>query len=822
MSPALRKKIGMLLLFAMLATAFLLRIQQWAHFSVPDENTNVETILPLHENPFPASWQPYPGYPPFFFYLNFVLSWVYLKLLLFLGIIGFRSEFVHSGQELTLKMGQFLSAVWGTALVYAVFRIGRDFFNERTAWAASLLTAANPFMVLNSHIFKPDILLALMMLTSLFFALTFLETRKTAPFFWTSLFLGLAIVTKYNSAVELLLPAALLLLSRRELGWKTIGTRILPAGIGGLAAGIAIGAPNWIVHPVSGVREAISFIFYYFDKTTFYDPGTPAYLRFAADCVRSFGWPLFAVFVLGFFYSLARRKKTDLLIIVYMAVYYLVLGRSTFYSNRFALPLLGAMAIFIAKTLFLDLDALLTRFPRLRRGVSFSGFTAVLVFSFATAGGNLKTYHLLSTAGPWEQAENYRKRHIPDIFPTASESFTPHRLTDLGNWDLTRIPLDRFQGEKAVDFVITGLLSDFILNAAQNQKVKTELVRRLAGYRPFFKASRPRFGPWDGDITFWYRAAGEFRKSTPPRADMSLPRSFLPPANAQLTANLPLQTYEKNPFFGKTENGLYCQTIYSTRRIEKIKFVFLFPEGPSDLVLLLNGKRQEMKKDKSGGIRLLEATGLKPRKLYFDYVYRLELIETEKEIPCSFVFTPVTGSSPPARPRSPDSRWTAAGEIPELFSNAPTPPWVAFFSRRTGIDLSLLTFVNRMEVWRNDAGATADSRTDWFPLEKGRYSLLLSLEPIVPGEPVTDGCSLKWKSVSATGGESETASAIPPMGNKRRLAIPVTVNDPLEFFRISVEHLRASNLLLRSMVIQPDYREWLLDEERPASPAGTR
>lgn len=812
----------MLLLLAMLAAAFLLRIQQWSNFAVPDENTNVETILPMHENPFPESWQTYPGYPPFFFYLNLVLSWIFQKLLLFLGVIRFRSEFIQSGQELTLKMGRFLSALWGTVLVYMVFRIGRDFFNRRTAWAAGLLTAANPFMVLNSHIFKPDILLALLMLVSLFFALNFLESRKRSHFFWTSFFLGLAIATKYNSAVELLLPVALLLFSRKKLGWKTIWKQILPAGLGGLAAGIAVGAPNWIVHPVSGIRDAVSFILYYFDKTTFYDPGTPAYFRFAADCIRSFGWPLFAVFVLGLIYSLARRRKPDLLIIVYMAVYYLILGRSNFYSNRFALPLLGVMAVMIAKTLFLDLDLLLGRFPRFRRGVAFSGFTVVLLFSFAAAGGNLKTFHLLSTAGPWDQAENYRKGHIPDIFPVASESFTPHRLTDRGNWDLTRMPLDRFQGEKAVDFLITGLLSDFILNSAQNQKIKTELIRRLAGYHPFFKASKTRFSPWDGDITFWYRAPGEFRKITPPRTDMPLPRSFLPQANPQSTLRLPLQPYEKNPCFGKTENGLFCQTLYSTRPIEKIKFIFLSPGSSSDLVLLLNGRRLEIKKGESGGIRLLEASGLEPRKLYFDFVYRLELIESSKEAPCFFVFSPVFDSSPPVQPRISDFRWTAAGGIPELFSNAPMPPWVSFFFRQTGIDLSLLTFVNRMELLRNDAGATADARTDWFPLEKGRYTLLLTLEPIVPGEPAGDGCRLKWKSVPATGGESEAARDVPPLGKENRMAIPMTVNDPLAFFRISVERLRENNLLLRSMIIQPDYREWLLNEERPVSSYGMR
>ena len=311
MNPAVRKKIGILFLFALLALAFLLRVQQWENFVGPDENTNIETIMPLHDNPFPASWQPYPGYPPFFFYINFLISWLFQKLLLFLGVIRFASEFVHTdaGRLLMLKTGRLLSAVWGTLLVYVVFRTGRDFFNRRTAWAAAMLAAVTPFMVLNSHIFKPDVLLALLMMTSLYFALAHLDGRKISDFFWASFFLGLAVVTKYNSAVQVLVLTVLLLLIRKETGWKRICFRILPAGFGGLAAGIAVGAPNWVVHPVSGIRDAVAFVFYYFDKTTFYDPGAPSYLRYGADFIRSFGWPLFVVFLLGIVFSLAREEN---------------------------------------------------------------------------------------------------------------------------------------------------------------------------------------------------------------------------------------------------------------------------------------------------------------------------------------------------------------------------------------------------------------------------------------------------------------------------------------------------------------------------------
>ena len=799
----------MLLLLAMLAVAFLLRIQQWANFAVPDENTNVETILSLHENPFPASWQPYPGYPPFFFYLNFVFSWIYQKLLLFLGVISFRAEFVHSGQELTLKMGRLLSAVWGTGLVYMVFRIGRDFFNRRTAWAAALLTAVNPFMVLNSHIFKPDVLLSLLMMTSLFFSLSYLDNRKKSGLFWSSFFLGLAIVTKYNSAVEVLMLAALLLVVRKDEGKKRIFLRVLASGLAGLAAGIAVGAPNWIVHPVSGIRDAVSFVFYYFDKTTFYDPGAPSYLRYTADFIRSFGWPFFVVFLLGVVFSLVKRKKSDLLIITYMAVYYLILGRSNFYSNRFALPLLGAMAIIIAKTLFLDMDALSTGFPRLRQAVAMTGFLAVLGFSLFSVNGNLKTFNLLSTAGQWERAEKYRQQHIPDRYRVASEAFTPHRFTDFGSWDLTRLPLDRFRGDKAVDFAVTGLLSDYILRSTRNQEVKNELRERLIDYRPFYRSSKTRFGPWDSDVLFWYRTPREFRKISSLPADLPFPRNYLPPSSAG-TVFLPLQTFEKNPFIGKTANGLCSRTLYSTRRIEKIKFIFLFPEGPTDLVLTLNGSRRTIHSVGNFKIVPFEITGFEERKMHFDHVYLLEIIESAKGIPCYFIFTPEYENTAAAPSPPLTFSWTAAEEIPELFSSVPTPLWVSFFFRRTGLDLSLLTFINRTELFRNDSGSTSDVQSDWFPLENGSYAILLTLEPLIPDRPPGNGARLKWRILSANGKESEETWPLQPPENGHHLILKIKREEPLAFIQITVAGLRANNILLGGMTIQPDYREWFM------------
>ena len=811
-----QKWIKRFFLFFLLALAFILRIQQIYHIQVPDEIFTTRMALQIFGHPFPVAWIDWPGYPPFFSYFNFFFSFIMQKFLIFAGLIHFKSEYISSdfGYTLALQMGRVISALLGTLIVYLIFWMGKKFYNEKTGFAAAVLIAFNPYMIENSHIFKPDILLALLLTLMLYQMLRYVQVPGSFPFFWGAFFLGLAAATKYNGAVEALLLVTAILMLWKQLDLKTIRNTVITGLIGGFL-GFAAGAPNWLIHPLKNFKEAYQFTFSYIWSFTLYEERTVSYSRYIGDFIHSFGWILFIFFILGIFLAFAKKSKRDILVFSYIAIYFGILGKSNFYSNRVGLPLFGAAAIVIAKTLFQDLPGLLARFPKIKKTLLFGAMIYLTVFSIKATDRSLRQYNLLAFTSQFDQSVTYRTHHLTGDNSFASETFTPYFKNDERKWDITRIPLKRFKESNQVDFITTGLLSDYILKNSRNQRTKIDLLERLKGYKPFYYTGRPRFGAYDGGVTFWYRVPSERRTFTPPKADLGFPRCFSPPDNPPETAFLPLQTYEKNPLWGALRKGLYRRSLYSTRRINKLKFYLFFPDGPSVLRLIINGKEYAL--ESHGDDRFVQAdiSGLRPQSLQFDYVYKLEIIEPTKTIPCHFVIEPVYDAPEMSVAIPSIFSSTDPEEIPELFSTVAPPAWSMFYLRHTGIDLSLLTFLNRTELFRNDDGSTADVRTDYFPLEKGCYSLNLTMEKLVPGGIMGSGGRLKWTAYSTNGEKTEETRPLQPPKNGLHLILKMKREDPLAFIQFAVENLRANNILLRGMTIQPDYREWLMHGTAP-------
>ena len=506
MPESTRKKTLFFLLALLLAGAFLLRVQQWGKFLVPDEDTIAEMTWSLHQDPLPVGMPPLPGYPPFFMYLNFFLSLVYQKLLLFLGFIHFDSEFLLTGfgRQFTMKAGRLLIAVFGTSLVYVTYRIGRDFYRESVGFLAALLVAVNPFLILNSHIFKSDIPLALFLVIVLFLLLKFLQTRGIRFLFWASLFEGLAVAAKYNGAIQVLVIGVAL-----GLGWKGMSIparkKALFSIVAGGLLGFAAGAPNWLFHPLKSAQAAYQYAVSQYSGFAFYEKPLPSYLLYAKDLLESFGWVFLVFLPLGIALALIRKSKYDLLIFAYLAIYYLVQGKSNFYGNRMLLPLLAAMAILIAKTLLDDVPRFLTRWTKVGKLFFPLAWGWTLLFSSGLVVQNLRTFHLLRTTSPYDAAFFYRIHHIPPGFRIGRETFTPKFAKDQGRWDLTDIAFQRFRGKNSLQFLSTGLLSKYILTRTKNQRVQTRLSKRLRTFRPFHQIRKKPFSPWSDDVIFWYQ-----------------------------------------------------------------------------------------------------------------------------------------------------------------------------------------------------------------------------------------------------------------------------------------------------------------------------
>lgn len=797
-----------LLLALLLTGAFLLRSQQWNRFQVPDEDAIADMVWNLHHNPLPVGMTPLPGYPPFFMYLNFLLALVYQKLLIFLGFIRFDADFIHSGlgRLFTMKAGRLLTAFSGTLLVYVTHRIGKDFYNESVGFLAALLVAVNPFMILNSHIFKSDILLSLLLATMLFLFLKFLKTINIRFVFWGSFLLGLAVATKYNGAVQALVVPVTLWIAWKKMEPLLRRRAIVSVFVGG-ALGFMTGAPNWLFHHVKSVRAAYEYAVSQFSGFTFYEQPLPSYMLYLKDLLRSFGWVFLLFFLVGIVRAVKQKNRYDLLIIAYLGIYFLIQGKSNFYGNRMVLPLLAGMAVITARTLLDGGSRFGCRWAKLRKPFVVLVWGWAALFSGNLIADSLRTYHLLQTTTTLDEAFFYRVHHIPPEYRTGRETFTPKFPKDLGKWDLTDIRFQRFRGKNSLQFLSTGLLSKYILARTRNQRVRRRMSNRLRTFRPFHQIRKRPFSSWDDDITFWYQFPPELQSVPIKKIAANLPRLYIR-EEKDTTVFLPLQPYEKSPCFGVSRDGFFRKWLYSRDKIEKLILHFLSEKDPLNLTVTINGITRTCAG--AAGRSDFTVEGIKPRRLFDDSVYSLEIISARKT-PYCVAFEAIYRKS--GTDREPGIGWPSSRveKIPELFSAIRLPEWVIQFHSQTGIDLSLLAFMNRSFLFQNDPDRNAvDPITSgFFPLTRGNYFIKIKGAPILADSPVRSGFRMKL-SIARKGGMEERIIVLPIPASNKIDDFSLEVSDPFVFVKIDCAEMRGSNFLVEEIILEPDYRAYLL------------
>lgn len=801
---SLKRTLSVAALPLLLLAALLLRLQSWYPFLVADEETILTMVWGLHLDPLPPGMPPpLPGYPPLFIYLNYLLSLLYREAGLFLGLFPSRTAFFFSplAKTFTLKAGEVLVALLGTLQVAVVWKSGKEFFNREVAWFAAILMALHPHLVLNGHIFKSDVLLALLFSLLLYFSLSFLETLQTKAFLIACILSGITVACKYNGAVEALLIPLLLLMARRRLPSGQALRLLFLAPLFGLL-GFLAGAPNWIAHPVASFQAAWKYALFHFQEFSFYDKPSTTYFRYIVDLWETLG-PLFvALFAAGVLFTLLGRKKKEMVVLASLLLYFLVQGRSVFYGNRIILPLYGAVALIIAKGAFLDILPLIRR-VFWRRAFSLLIFGSLLLFSLKAVTTSLPLFHLWQTTTTLDEALAFRRVHIPPSFPLGRENFTPGERGDLGTWDIIALPHRLFHGSDALPFLSTGILADYLKNRSHNARLRGELLSRLQEYRPFHRVTKPSFSPWDGDILFWYRPHPKLLSHPPGREALPLPRLYHPSAGTTLF--YPLQPYERDPGFFPLEGAFFGRWLQASVPLDGLEIILFCPEGETTVKLRLNGEDRSLSLRNGSGQALFPSP--KPLPLRLSPVYRLEATLPERHPPVFLLLRPkgLEESRKPIKLSRP-----LLEDPPRLFSGDPPPPWAIELYRRSGIDLSLLSLTQEETLWENRAASLQPFLSGWSLLPGGTFRWEMETETILPNQPEAPPPPLELR-VLREGRVSVVAIPWKRVEENRYSAL---FSNPEEYllFRTFTGETRKSNLLLKRLTLRPDYRLSLLEQ----------
>ncbi|MCK5538872.1 MAG: glycosyltransferase family 39 protein [Bacteroidales bacterium] len=105
-----------------------------------------------------------------------------------------------------------LTALLGTGTVVVTYRIGKHVFNKWIGLIAAGFLATLPFHISQSAQITSDAPVAFFVLTVVLFSLLFIQYKKLSYFILSLVFVGIAIATKYNAAISMLIPLIALII----------------------------------------------------------------------------------------------------------------------------------------------------------------------------------------------------------------------------------------------------------------------------------------------------------------------------------------------------------------------------------------------------------------------------------------------------------------------------------------------------------------------------------------------------------------------------------------------------------------------------------
>lgn len=345
-------------LFFILLMSFIIRVFGidfgLPFFHHPDEEFIVVKALRLglHKDLNPGFYI----YGTLYLYFIFFLYSVYFLIGYLLGIFSSVSAFGESffkDPTVFFLIGRVATVLIGTASVYMIYLIGKRLFNHRIGVISSFFLGFSFLHVRDSHYATVDVPMTFFLLLTIFFACRILKKEPNYKSYILSGFAaGMAIATK--------LPAAMVILPLLFAHWsqaekKTLRaflSRNLLVGAFAMVMGFLIFSPYTIIDLSGSIKSMKNIIFHrqiIFPGTEVYGLGYKYYLFHALPI--ALGFPLFLLSLFGLIYGFGIHRKEELFLGIFPLGYYLFMGSSKYFPDRYIMPLLPFLILLAASLL---------------------------------------------------------------------------------------------------------------------------------------------------------------------------------------------------------------------------------------------------------------------------------------------------------------------------------------------------------------------------------------------------------------------------------------------------------------------------------------
>jgi 4-amino-4-deoxy-L-arabinose transferase-like glycosyltransferase len=375
----------------------------------------------------PGSLHAYSYHPDEFLTVNAAFGRVYVGHSLDPGIYTYPSLFIYlsalamavgfgygAGPELASVYfaARVVTVLMGIGAVAVTWWAGRVLFRREVGLVAALILGIAPLHAQHSHFATVDVPSTFFVAATLGLAGLVMVRGSWRDYALAGVTAGLAAGTKYNAGLVLVAPiaAGLLRSDAEKRRWKPA---MLAAMVACAAAAFVLSTPGSVIntgHFLGGllyeVRHAAAG-----HGLVFAGTGNGFIYTFASSLWHGLGAPLAVLFVVSVAWAMIRRDRPAIILLAFVAPYYILISLSQVRFARYALPLYPAVSIIVAW-------AALDIYDRLRRARpgKWPGLAWVLVCVAVVAATLCYTIALDSLFGrpdPRDQAARWILAHVP-------------------------------------------------------------------------------------------------------------------------------------------------------------------------------------------------------------------------------------------------------------------------------------------------------------------------------------------------------------------------------------------------------------------------
>lgn len=341
----MKKQTILILLFSIIVTGLVLRIvglkwglttTKYFHFATyaPDESETIKAIASL--NPRKLDFK-IDSFLVARGTLQIYLTAAWIKFASIFNLVKIYPSFdyykSHPGELVMLYItARSLSVFFEILTIIILFFMGKIFYGDyKIGLLASFLVAITPIHVIWSHYIGTDTIFVFQTCLILLLSFYILKNCNYKIYLAAGFIMGLTGATKSSS-----LPLVLIPILAHILGKNKIFDRRLLFYLFFILVGFITGNPYSIIEPTEFILRLKRTLI---DDNVSFNPALKLY-----DCLGpqpnliyyltmgpkyAFGIPLSVLFLLGFIFAFIKRKKVDILILVWIIIFWLLISLSS-------------------------------------------------------------------------------------------------------------------------------------------------------------------------------------------------------------------------------------------------------------------------------------------------------------------------------------------------------------------------------------------------------------------------------------------------------------------------------------------------------------